>query len=211
MRPQDTPLVTGYALACTVLFILLSITGLQIEAIVRAGFVPARSGSELILPPGTMVPFALTPLTSAFLHGGVLHLVFNMVVLLFVGRQLEAPLGSKAMAVLILVGAYAGAAAQWLSEPASAVPMIGASGAISALIAVFALLFSRSQAPAIGPIPSHWVRALWLAAAWIGLQLLLGFAGSSGFGAVAIWAHVGGFLAGLLLARPLLRWRFGGR
>ena len=49
MRPQDTPLVTGYALACTVLFILLSITGLQIEAIVRAGFVPARSGSELIL------------------------------------------------------------------------------------------------------------------------------------------------------------------
>jgi membrane associated rhomboid family serine protease len=55
------------------------------------------------------------------------------------------------------------------------------------------------------------VRALWLAAAWIGLQLLLGFAGGSGFGAVAIWAHVGGFLAGLLLARPLLRWRFGAR
>src|SRR3546814_8144855 len=95
--------------------------------------------------------------------------------------------------------------------PQSHVPMIGASGAISALLAVFALIFSRPQAPAIGPIPSHWVRALWLAAAWIGIQLLIGFAGGAGFGAIAIWAHVGGFVAGLILARPLLRWRFGGR
>ena len=211
MKPQDAPLVTGYALACVVLFILLSITGFQVDAIVRAGFIPARFGSDLILPPGAMMPFVLTPLSSAFLHGGVLHIVFNIIVLLFIGRQLEGPLGSKAMAVLLLAGAYGGALAQWLADPVSAVPMIGASGAISALIAVFALIFSRSRAPAIGPIPAHWVRALWLAAAWIGLQLLIGFAGGGGFGAVAIWAHVGGFLAGLLLARPLLRWRFGAR
>ena len=211
MKQQDAPLVTGFALVCVVLFILLTITGYQEQAIMRAGFVPARFGTDLILPPGAMVPFALTPLSSAFLHGGVLHIVFNVVVLLFVGRQLEAPLGSKAMAVLLLAGAYGGALAQFLADPRSAVPMIGASGAISALIAVFALIFSRSQASAIGPIPGHWVRALWLAAAWIGLQLLIGFAGGGGFGAIAIWAHVGGFLAGLLLARPLLRWRFGAR
>ncbi|MCA0209698.1 MAG: rhomboid family intramembrane serine protease [Proteobacteria bacterium] len=211
MKPQEAPLITGYALGCVVIFVLLWITGFQVDAIVRAGFIPARFGSGLILPPGAMVPFALTPLSSAFLHGGVLHIVFNVVVLLFVGRQLEAPLGSKAMAVLLLAGAYGGALAQFLADPQSAVPMIGASGAISALIAVFALIFSRSQASAIGPIPGHWVRALWLAAAWIGLQLLIGFAGGGGFGAIAIWAHVGGFLAGLLLARPLLRWRFGAR
>lgn len=211
MKPQDAPLVTGYALACVILFVLLWITDFQINAIVRAGFIPARFGHELILPPGTIVPFVLTPLTSAFLHGGVLHIAFNMVVLLFIGRQLEAPLGAKAMAVLLLAGAYGGALAQYLADPSSAVPMIGASGAISALIAVFALIFSRSEAPAIGPIPSHWVRAIWLAAAWIGVQVLLGFAGGAGFGAIAIWAHVGGFLAGLLLARPLLRWRFGAR
>ncbi|MEI4508795.1 rhomboid family intramembrane serine protease [Sphingopyxis sp. CCNWLW253] len=211
MKPHDAPLVTGYALVCVIVFVLLSITGFQVDAIVRAGFIPARFGSELILPPGTMVPFILTPLTSALLHGGVLHIVFNVIVLLFIGRQLEAPLGAKAMAVVLLAGAYGGALAQFLSDPQSAVPMIGASGAISALIAVYALIFSRSQATAIGPIPGHWVRALWLAAAWIGLQLLLGFAGGGGFGAVAIWAHVGGFLAGLLLARPLLRWRFGAR
>jgi len=211
MKPHEAPLVTGYALVCVIVFVLLSITGFQVDAIVRAGFIPARFGNELILPPGTMVPFILTPLTSALLHGGVLHIVFNVIVLLFIGRQLEAPLGSKAMAVLLLAGAYGGALAQFLADPQSAVPMIGASGAISALIAVYALIFSRSQASAIGPIPGHWVRALWLAAAWIGLQLLIGLAGGGGFGAIAIWAHVGGFLAGLLLARPLLRWRFGAR
>lgn len=211
MKPQEAPLVTGYALVCVIVFVLLWITGFQVDAIIRAGFIPARFGSELIVPPGTMVPFFLTPLSSAFLHGGVLHIVFNLVVLLFIGRQLEAPLGSKAMAVLLLAGAYGGALAQFLADPQSAVPMIGASGAISALIAVFSLIFSRSQAPAIGPIPAHWVRALWLAAAWIALQLLIGFTGGGGFGAVAIWAHVGGFLAGLILARPLLRWRFGAR
>ena len=211
MKQQDAPLVTGFALVCVVLFILLTITGYQEQAIMRAGFVPARFGTDLILPPGAMVPFVLTPLTSAFLHGGWLHLIFNMVMLLFIGRQLEAPLGGKAVAVLLLAGAYAGALAQFLADPGSAIPMIGASGAISALLAVFALIFSRTQTRAIGPIPAHWVRALWLAAAWIALQLLLGFAGGGGFGAVAIWAHVGGFLAGLALARPLLRWRFGGR
>ncbi len=211
MKPQDAPLVTGYALACVALFVILSITGYEPQAFIGAGFIPARFGADLIAPPGTLLPFFLTPLSSAFLHGGVLHLVFNLLVLLFIGRQLEAPLGAKAMAVLLVAGAYAGALAQFLADPQSTVPMIGASGAISAVIAVFALIFGRSQTRAIGPIPSHWVRALWLAAAWIAVQLLIGFAGGGGFGAIAIWAHVGGFLAGLLLARPLLRWRFGGR
>ncbi|MGV1683931.1 rhomboid family intramembrane serine protease [Sphingopyxis sp. NJF-3] len=211
MNRQPAPLTTGFALLCVVVFVILAITGYQHQAFVGAGFIPARFGADLIAPPGTMLPFALTPLSSAFLHSGVLHLVFNMAVLLFIGRQLEAPLGSAATAVLLVAGAYAGAFAQWIADPGSTAVVVGASGAISALIAVFALIFSRSQAPAIGPIPSHWVRALWLAAAWIGVQLLLGFAGGAGFGNIAIWAHVGGFVAGLLLARPLLRWRFGGR
>src|SRR3546814_9572426 len=172
MKPQAAPLVTGYAIACALLYLLSTLAGLQLDAIVRAGFIPARSGADLILPPGTMVPFLLTPLTAAFLHGGVLHLIFNLVVLLYIGRQLEAPLGSRAMAVLLGTGAYAGALAHWLADPQSNVPMIDASGEISALIAVFALIFSRSKAPAIGPILRHWVRALRLAAAWIGVQLL---------------------------------------
>lgn len=211
MTAARTPVVNGYALACVVVFALLAISGYEQQAFVGGGFIPGRFGSELIAPPGTLLPFALTPLTSAFLHAGVLHLAFNMVVLLFIGRQLEEPLGASATAFLLVAGAYAGAFAQWLADPASLVVVIGASGAISALIAVYALIFSRTRTVAIGPIPSHWVRALWLAAAWIGVQLMLGFAGGAGFGEIAIWAHVGGFLAGLILARPLLRWRFGAR
>lgn len=211
MNRHNAPLVTGYALACVAVFVILAITGYEPQAFVGGGFIPARFGADLIAPPGTMLPFILTPLSSAFLHAGVLHLVFNLVVLLFIGRQLEAPLGAAATAVLLVAGAYAGAFAQWAADPSSTIILVGASGAISALIAMFALIFSRSQTPAIGPIPAHWVRALWLAAAWIGLQLLLGFAGGAGFGNIAIWAHVGGFIAGLLLARPLLRWRFGAR
>ncbi len=63
---------------------------------------------------------------------------------------------------------------------------------------------------AIGPIPAYVVRIAWLAAAWTILQLLIGFAGGfdSLFGGIAIGAHIGGFLAGLLLARPLLARRF---
>ncbi|ALC13266.1 rhomboid family intramembrane serine protease [Sphingopyxis sp. 113P3] len=211
MNRQPAPLTTGFALLCVVVAVVLAVIGYTHQAFVGAGFIPARFGAELVAPPGTMLPFFLTPLSSAFLHSGFLHLAFNLVVLLFIGRQLEPPLGSAATAGLLVAGAYAGSFAQWLADPDSTAAVVGASGAISSLIAVFALIFSRSEAPAIGPIPSHWVRALWLAAAWIGVQLLLGFAGGAGFGSIAIWAHVGGFIAGLLLARPLLRWRFGGR
>lgn len=211
MNAARTPVITGYAAACVVVFVLLAITGFEREAFVGAGFIPGRFGSELIAPPGTLLPFVVTPLSSAFLHAGVLHLVFNMVMLLFIGRQLETPLGSSATAFLLVAGAYAGALAQWIANPGSLVVVIGASGAISALLAVYALIFSRTRTSAIGPISGAWVRALWLAAAWIGLQLLIGFAGGGDFANIAIWAHVGGFLAGLLLARPLLRWRFKGR
>ena len=112
------------------------------------------------------------------------------------------------MAIVLLAGALGGALGQYLAGPMEMTPMIGASGSISSLIAVYALIFSQSQTKAIGPIPGYVVRAVWLAAAWIGLQLMIGLAGGGGLGAVAIWAHVGGFVAGLVIARPLLRWRF---
>ena len=127
MNRHAAPLVTGFALACVVVFIVLAITGYQPQAFVGAGFIPARFDHDLVAPPGTLLPFFLTPLSSAFLHAGVLHIAFNLAVLLFLGRQLEGPLGTKAMAVLLVVGAYAAALAQWAADPGSTVPMVGAS------------------------------------------------------------------------------------
>lgn len=170
------------------------------------GFIPARFGG-LIDVPGAL-PVWLTPFSATLIHADVLHLAVNLLMLVWTGRQVEQALGPKLVIALYAVGAIAAAAAQWALGPSSAAVTIGASGAISAVVAVYALVFSEQRVKAIGPIPPHVVRALWLGAAWIGLQLLMGLGfGLNGSG-IALGAHVGGFVAGLLLARPMLRWRF---
>ena len=97
-----------------------------------------------------------------------------------------------------------------ITSSSSVKAMIGASGAISALLGTYALIYSQRGVKPIGPIPAHVVRILWLAAGWTVLQLMIALAGGfdSFFGGVAIGAHIGGFIAGLLLARPLLARRF---
>jgi membrane associated rhomboid family serine protease len=173
-----------------------------------AGFVPARVGGGVTLPGA--LPVVLTPLSAALLHAGIVHLGFNMLMLLWCGRQVEVALGGRMMVLLYILGAYGAAIGQWAIDPAATAPMIGASGAISALVAVYALVFSEQQVRAIGPIPPHVVRALWLGAAWIGVQALMGF-GFSGGGQgvmIAVGAHIGGFITGLICARPMLRMRF---
>lgn len=210
MKLPAGSLTTALALVCTVVFVLLAITGLSSVATVKGGIILARFGGDVIAPPGFMVPAILTPITAFFLHANLVHLALNMVVLLFIGRQLELPLGKAGLAILLLGGIYGGALAEWIASANGGGVIIGASGGISALIATFALVFNRQQVRSIGPIPGVWVRALWLAAAWIGVQLLLGIAGGS-FANIAIWSHIGGFVAGLLLSRPILRWRFRGR
>jgi membrane associated rhomboid family serine protease len=115
------------------------------------------------------------------------------------------------MAVLYVVGAYAAAGAQYAMDPLSIVPMIGASGAVSAVIGAYALLFGRNKVKLGSPRLQLWLNALWLMAAWVLLQLAVGFAfatmSADGM-QIAVAAHVGGFLAGLLLANPLLLFRY---
>lgn len=207
MKLPPGPLTNALAIVCVAVHALLLLTGLHEQALLAAGFIPARiaGAGGLIAPPGTLLPVIVTPFTSAFLHGDLFHLAANMIMLMFVGRQLETPMGKAAVTTLLAAGSLAGCAAQWAAAPSSTVVVIGASGAISALFACYALIFSRQQARAIGPFSPALVRAAWLGAAWILLQLLIGFAAG---GLIAIWAHIGGFLAGMLLARPLLRRRF---
>jgi membrane associated rhomboid family serine protease len=126
----------------------------------------------------------------------------------FCGRQCEPVLGTMRMLTLLVVGAYAAALAELAVNPNATHVIIGASGAISALLGFYALLFNNQQVKPIGPIPGAVVRVLWLAGAWTGIQLLIGL--TSG-GQIAFLSHIGGFLAGLALARPLLRSRFGSR
>lgn len=169
------------------------------------GFIPGRVTGAITVV--NAVPAWLTPLTATLVHAGWMHLGFNMLMLWWCGRQVEQAIGPWLLLALYCVGAYAAAAVQALIGPVDAVT-VGASGAISAVVATYALIFSEQKVASLGPISSYTVRVAWLAAAWIGLQALIGFGFGSGGQPVAIGAHIGGFLAGLLLARPLLRWRY---
>lgn len=178
-----------------------------------AGFIPARISDQLAVPQAA--PVWVTPLSATLVHAGLMHVGFNLLVIAFCGRFVEAAIGPLATVLLYLVGAYAAAACQFGWDPHGAVPMIGASGAGSAIIGAYALLYSQRRTRGWGPVSGTVVQGLWLAVAWIGLQTLLGFAsigvpGVPAGGSIATPAHVGGFLAGLLLARPLLRLRYRG-
>jgi len=196
---------TILVLLTTAVWLALELFGWVDLAPSIAGFIPAR-----VLEPALegAVPVLLTPLTATFVHLDLMNVGFNMMMLLFCGRYTEYALGSVGLALLYVIGAYASVGAQYFADPASMVPMVGASGAISAVIGAYAMLFGQKKAKAIGPIPALVVHVVWLALAWIGVQLLFGIAMANAGVGIAVVAHIGGFIAGLLLARPLLLWRY---
>ena len=186
-------------------WLLTTAFGLQEQAVLWGGFIPQRVTHALA--EGGIVPVLLTPLTATLVHADFLHLAFNLLFLLFCGRSVEGIIGARGVVVLYLVGAFAAAAAFWASAGPHSL-MFGASGAVSAVIGAYPMFFGRHRIRIANNLAALVVNALWLAAAWIGLQLLIGFASPDG-ASIAIAAHIGGFLVGLLLARPLLmlRWR----
>jgi membrane associated rhomboid family serine protease len=186
-------------------------------AVVTGGLFPARlSGdSSAFQEIGFIVPAWLTPLSAAFLHGGIAHVILNMLMLLLIGKMVERVLGGGLYLTLYLVGAYAAAITEWIAAimrwPMSVglmAPAIGASGAISAIIGAYVLLFPNRQPKPWGPVPANIARPLHLTIAWVGLNLALGFVGPDLGLTIAIWSHIGGFVAGLILARPLLLWKY---
>ena len=189
-------------------WLLITALGAGDNAAVLMGIVPARLSGLIGISPAA--PTWLTPLSSTLVHAGALHLFLNMLMLIWCGLAVERALGGGALVLLYLVGAYAAAIAQWLSAPASMVPIVGASGAISAIIGAFALSFGQQKRIVRSAGLNRWLNAAWLLAAWVVMQMLIGWlAGGQGL-LLATPAHVGGFLAGLLLQRPLLLWRYRG-
>jgi membrane associated rhomboid family serine protease len=170
------------------------------------GFIPARLSGVPVQ--WAAVPTILTPLTATLVHGGLLHLGFNLLILVWCGQAVERVLGKTGLIVIYLIGAYASALAQWAVNPLSVVPMVGASGAISAVIGAYSLSFGRAKMVTRSPAVNRWLNALWLMVAWVVVQLMTGYvAGTQGL-LLATAAHIGGFAAGLLLQRPMLLWRY---
>lgn len=198
---KRTPVVTYALIAANVLVFLyqLGLGDAQGELLIRQwGMVPYYI-SHLHL--GSLP----TVLTSMFLHGGFLHLISNMWSLYIFGDNVEDVLGRGRFLVFYVLCGMGAAMAQTLIEPASAVPMVGASGAISGTMAAYLKLFPHARIVAVIPVLFFWflreVPALFFIVFWFVIQLLSGFGslGTMNMGGVAFFAHIGGFVAGLYL------------
>jgi membrane associated rhomboid family serine protease len=194
------------AVATFIIYLVLSVFQIEGAAIDYGAFVPIDLQMDFGFD---RAPFFLTPLTATLLHGTLWHLAFNLLIFAFCGRAVEGALGPANLVILYVVGAYAAAAGHYIAEPGSMVPMIGASGAISAVIGAYAMLFGKNRVQVANANLALWLNVLWLLAAWIVLQVAMGIVFSAGSGILlAVGAHIGGFLAGVILARPLLLWRY---
>jgi len=224
-----TPLVTLGIIALNVLAWLF-VQGMGSEEALRTsvcqlGLIPG----ELLrgVPPGTPIPIGQDQLghmlycdrvvsnaphwgavlTSMFMHGGWFHLLGNMWFLWVFGNNIEDSMGHARFVVFYLICGVAAAAAQVFIQPHSVAPMVGASGAISGVMGAYILLYPRVRVHTLLTlgffITTVVLPAYVMLGYWFVLQLLMGALGSLSptEGGVAVWAHVGGFLCGLLLIK----------
>jgi membrane associated rhomboid family serine protease len=195
------------AIVTTAVSVLAIFAGLT-YFIAIAGFIPARLSGLLVLPGA--LPTWLTPFSSALIHGSWLHLMINMLMLLIAGSQVERVIGGSGLLLAYVIGALVAAAAQFIVDPTSPIPMVGASGAISALFGLYGVFFGRPKQVSANQRINRAIHVVWLLVAWVILQWMAGLlAGGQGV-MLATPAHIGGFIAGLLLQRPLLLWRYRG-
>jgi len=145
-----------------------------------------------------------------FLHGGWMHLIGNMIYLWVFSNNVEDAMGHKRFIVFYMLCGLLAALTQALLNPSSEIPMIGASGAISGVLGAYLLLHPRARILVVIPIGlliyTPWIAAYWVLGFWFVLQLVNSMVSASDTGGVAYGAHLGGFVAGMLLI-PLFKYR----
>ena len=219
---ERTPFITvAFIVACTLVFLYeASLPPQSGEAFVyQYGAIPALLFGEVDLP-ATMsvsIPAYATVITSMFLHGGWMHLIGNMLYLWIFGNNVEDVMGHARFIVFYVACGVLAAFSHAITDPSSTVPMVGASGAISGVLGAYILLFPHAHVlvfiPGIGLTS---VAAGLVLGMWFIMQLLSGgmSIGSTG-GGVAFFAHIGGFIAGMVLIglfkRPEVRFFSPGR
>ena len=174
------------------------------------GAIPAVLLTDARLPLDLeWIPRYATPVTSMFLHGSWMHLLGNMLFLWIYGDNVEDALGHARYLLFYFLCGIVAIFAQALSNPHSAYPIIGASGAISGVLGAYLLLFPRAKVLTLVLLPFFFttvrVPAMLLLLLWFAAQLLSDIVVSDGGTAVAFRAHIGGFLTGMLLVSVLKR------
>jgi membrane associated rhomboid family serine protease len=173
----------------------------------QSGLVPGELTSAWSGQSDRLGPELLGGLTSMFLHGGWIHLIGNMLYLWIFGNNIEDRFGRLGFLGFYLVGGIAAAAAQIAIDPASDVPVIGASGAIAAVLGAYLVLYPRARVLSLVFLGFFYqllnVPAVIVLGLWFLLQLVDGVASlgaESASNGVALFAHIGGFVAGALIA-----------
>jgi len=226
-QTQRTPIVNYLLIALNVIVWLFVQGAGSPMALARAvcdlGLIPGELTGAL--PPGTRFPMGdglvcLTDpgrqishvFTSMFLHGSWMHLIGNMWFLRVFGDNIEDSMGRVRYAIFYLVCGAAAAMTQVLLNPSSVVPMVGASGAISGVMGAYLVLYPRVRVYALlilGFFFTSIALPAWtMLVYWAAIQLVSGVFGlfaSESTGGVAFWAHVGGFLAGVVLIKLFAR------
>ena len=207
-RRRTTPYVNvGIIIACVLVFLYeLSLSATDINSFfLDWGVIPVQLVDWLESP--SVVEEPSTVVTSMFIHGGWLHLIGNMLFLWVFGDNVEDAMGHGRYLVFYLLAGLAATALQVFIDQESLIPMVGASGAIAGVLGAYLVLYPRATVSVV--IPWLWffgafpVPAAFLIVFWFLLQLLSGVASlgadASVTGGIAFWAHVGGFLAGVVL------------
>jgi membrane associated rhomboid family serine protease len=207
-----TPVVTVGLILVNVVFFFYELSlGSAIEGFLRVyGAIPAHLVGGGRFTAGPHLPAGVTVLTSMFLHGGFFHLGGNMLYLWIFGNNIEDVLGHVRFIFFYLICGYAAAYAHALTDSSSMMPMIGASGAISGVLGAYLMLFPHARVLTLVPIfffvQMIWVPAVFVLGLWFVVQFLNGvFALGQTAGGVAWFAHIGGFLAGIVLIFLLRR------
>jgi membrane associated rhomboid family serine protease len=159
---------------------------------------------------------AMVPLfASLFLHGGWMHLIGNMLYLWVFGDNVEDKLGPTRFTVFYLLCGIIASLVHVAIDPVSPVPTVGASGAISGVLGAYVVLFPKARVLTLIPIivflhvvelPALIVLGLWFALQFVNGMVSIGL-DTAGMGGVAWWAHIGGFVAGMLMVIPMRRFR----
>jgi membrane associated rhomboid family serine protease len=209
IRGGVAPVVTVGLIVLNVLAFLLELgqpSEGALQSFIQAwGVVPREYTIGRDLPPTIPLPFWTTTLTSMFLHGGWLHLGGNMLYLWIFGDNLEKVMGPLRFLIFYLICGVAAAAAHILSGPGSTIPTVGASGAISGVLGGYLLLFPRNRVRVLTRGGVAHVPAVVVLGLWIVIQFINGFgsiAATPETSGVAYLAHIGGFIAGLVLVKP---------
>jgi len=149
----------------------------------------------------TPLPVYFNFISSMFMHGGIAHIVGNMLFLFIFGDNVEDAIGHVRYLFFYLLCGFAAAAGQIITGPDSVIPMLGASGAISGVLGGYVLLFPKRQVRAIIFNFLTTVPAVVAIGIWIVYQIVLGYLSPTAGGGVAYAAHIGGFVAGLALVK----------